>query len=110
MHPQPSVYDVASALPVIIVVACTAVVAIAISAWLVHDVAHRAIERTSPEEVPAVVQALGTLLHPLRGFLPWSGLRAARDPTMRGDAGRDRARHNKSSPALQNGGSDEAQP
>ncbi len=106
MHPQRVVYDVAGALPAIIVVACTAIVAIAISAWLVRDVAHRAIERTSPEKVPAVVLALGSLLHPLRLFLPWSGYRAG--PDARSHGGTDQALHNESSPAPQKGSSDEA--
>jgi hypothetical protein len=78
MRPQPTSYYVASALPVIIVIACTAVIAIAISAWLVHDVAHRAIDRANPDKIPAVLLALGSLLHPLRLFLPWSG-RLSRD-------------------------------
>src|SRR5437660_11255254 len=79
MHPQRAVYDVASALPVIIVIACTAIVGIAISAWLVRDVAHQAIKRTTPDKVPAVVLALGALLHPLRLFLPWSPRRGGPD-------------------------------
>ena len=108
MHPQRVVYDIASALPVIIVVACTAIVAIAISAWLVRDVAHRAIERTSPEKVPAVVLALGSLLHPLRLFLPWSGRRAEPDSRSHSGADHDEMLHNESSPALQKGSSDEA--
>jgi hypothetical protein len=100
MHPQRAVYDVASALPVIIVIACTAIVAIAISAWLVRDVAHQAIERTSPDKVPAVVLALGALLHPLRLFLPWSGRRAG--PGMLPLGGdHDEKRHDENSSAAE---------
>ncbi|MGH3159844.1 MAG: hypothetical protein ACRDNF_25170 [Streptosporangiaceae bacterium] len=108
MHPHRVVYDAASALPVTIVIACTSLVAIAISAWLVRDVARRAIERTSPDKVPAVVQALGSLLHPLRLFLPWSGRRAALDWRSHEGADHSEIPHNESSPALQKGSSDEA--
>jgi hypothetical protein len=106
MHPQRAVNDVASALPVIIVISCTAIVAIAISAWLVRDVAHRAIERTSPDNVPAVVLALSALLHPLRLFLPWSGRRAG-PGTLPHDGERDEKLHNENSSALQKGSTDE---
>jgi hypothetical protein len=106
MHAQPSVYDAAGALPVIIVIACTTIIAIAISAWLVRDVARRAIERTSPERVPAVVLALGSLLHPLRLFLPWSS-RGAR-PSLPLGSDLDESAHNENSPAPQGGSSNEA--
>lgn len=106
MHPQPSAYDAASALPVIIVVACTTIIAIAISAWLVRDVAHRAIERTSPDNVPAVVLALGALLHPLRLFLPWSS--RGKGQGLPPDSDQGKAPHNESSSTPQKGSSDEA--
>jgi len=108
MHPQPSTYDVANTLPVIIVIACTAIVAIAISAWLIRDVAHRAIERSSPDKVPAVLVALGSLLYPLRLFLPWSGHRAGASPPAYGEVRHDETLHNESSPTLQKGTGDEA--
>jgi hypothetical protein len=110
MPTQRAISDVASALPVIIVIACTAIVAIAISAWLVHDVAHRAIERSSPDKVPAVVLALGSLLHPLRLFLPWSSHRTGPDPLPYGRAAHDETPQNGSSRAGQEGSSNEAQP
>lgn len=106
MHIQPPVYDSAGALPVIIVVASTTIIAIAISAWLVRDVAHRAIERTSPEKVPAVVLALGSLLHPLRLFLPWSS-RDAR-PSLPLGNDQDESPHNEDSPTPQGGSNNEA--
>jgi len=61
-----------SPMPVIIVIAVSGVVALAIGARLVRDVAHMAIEKATPEGVPAVVVALSSLLRPLRMFLPWS--------------------------------------
>ena len=107
MHPQRAVYNVASALPVIIVIACTVIVAIAISAWLVRDVARQAIKRTSPDTVPAVVLALGTLLDPLRLFLPWSGRRAGPGPLPHG-GDHDAPLDNESRQTRQKGSSDEA--
>jgi len=71
MRPQLAPY-LASALPVVLVIAGTAIAAIAISAWLVRDVAHKALDRTCPEKVPAVVVALGSLLRSLPQFLPWT--------------------------------------
>jgi hypothetical protein len=106
MHPQRAAYDIASALPVIIVIACTAIIGIAISAWLVRDVAHQAIKRTTPDKVPSVVLALGALLHPLRLFLPWSGGRAG-PGMLRNDGDQGEALHNENSSALQKGSSDE---
>jgi hypothetical protein len=107
MQAQRAVYDVSSALPVIIVVACTAIVAIAISAWLVRDVARRAIERTSPDKVPAVVLALGSLLHPLHLFLPWSG-RWGPGSRPSGANDPEEVLNTKNSPALPKGSGDEA--
>jgi branched-subunit amino acid ABC-type transport system permease component len=62
---------IAGALPVVIVIAASAVTAIAIAAWLVYRVALRAIDKAPPEGVAAVILALGALLNPLRLFLPW---------------------------------------
>lgn len=67
-----SVYPAAVVLPVVIVIAVTVVVTIVIAAWLVRDVARKAIDKTTPEGVAPVVAALGALLSPLRLFLPWS--------------------------------------
>lgn len=66
-----TVYPISGVLPVIIVIAASAVVAIAIAAWLVHQVARRAIDKVPPEGVAPVILALGALLNPLRLFLPW---------------------------------------
>lgn len=64
-------YPISGVLPVIIVIAVSAVAAIAIAAWLVNQVARRAINKVSPEGVAPVILALGALLNPLRLFLPW---------------------------------------
>jgi hypothetical protein len=66
-------YPISGVFPVIVVMAVSAVAAIAIAAWLVHQVARRAIDKVPPEEVAPVILALGALLNPLRLFLPWSG-------------------------------------
>jgi nitrate/nitrite transporter NarK len=71
MRPQLATY-LGTAFPVMLVIAGTVIAVIAISAWLVRDVAHKALDRTSPERVPAVVLALGSLLRSLPQFLPWS--------------------------------------
>jgi Mn2+/Fe2+ NRAMP family transporter len=61
----------------LVVVAVSAVVALAIAAWLLHQVARRAIDKSTPEGLPAVLVALGAMIDPLRLFLPWSGRRPA---------------------------------
>lgn len=65
-------YSVSGMFSVSIVVAVTVIVAIAIAAWLVREVARRAIDKASPETVASVITALGVLLYSLRSFLPWS--------------------------------------
>jgi hypothetical protein len=65
-------YLIPGVLPAIIVIAVSAVAAIAIAAWLVYQVARRAIDKVPPEGVAPVILALGALLNPLRLFLPWS--------------------------------------
>jgi hypothetical protein len=65
-------FPIPDTLPVVIVLAVSSVIAIAIAAWLVYQVARRAIDKTTPEGVAAVILALATLLNPLRLFLPWS--------------------------------------
>jgi hypothetical protein len=76
MPPGRSTSLISGALPVIIVIALSAIIAVAIAAWLIREVAQRAIEKTTPEGVAAVVLALGALLNPLRLFLPWSSARS----------------------------------
>lgn len=71
--PYLSDFPVPDALAITVVLALAAIVAIAISAWLVHDVAREAMKRTSPENVAAVVLALAALLRPLALYLPWFG-------------------------------------
>ena len=67
--------SVSAALPAIVVIALSSIAAIAIAAWLVREVARRAIDKTTPEDVASVVHELGALLNPLRLFLPWAGLK-----------------------------------
>jgi len=103
MHPQLPVSDAASTLPDFIVIAITVIVVVAISARLLHDIASLAINRASPEKIPAVVQALAALLHALTSFLPWSG----RQGPIRGTARDDPIEHealDNDSRALQQGG------
>lgn len=107
MHHQPSIYRVADALPVLVVIA-TVIVATAISASPVHEVASRAIDRTSPDKAPAVLLALESLSHPLRLLLPWPGHRAEVDPPTYNEASYYATLHNESSPTLQERSSDEA--
>jgi hypothetical protein len=96
MQPHPNATEIASAWPVIAIIGFTVIVTVAIAAWLVRDVAHRAIERTSPEKVPAVVMALGSFLHPLRLFLPWSSRPMSIAPTQLGaDLSHDQTLHNE---------------
>lgn len=63
---------VASALPAVCVVAGTSLVVIIVVARLVRDVALRAIEKTAPDQVAAVVTALTDLASPFRWLWPWS--------------------------------------
>jgi hypothetical protein len=79
---------ISGALPVIIVIALSTIIAVAIAAWLIREVASRAIEKTKPEDVASVVVALGALLNPLRLFLPWSGHKCPTELTDPGGSGR----------------------
>jgi hypothetical protein len=63
---------VESALPVVGVITAGSLVAFAILAWLVREVAVRAIEKATPEQVAAVVIAVAELVSPLRWIWPWS--------------------------------------
>jgi hypothetical protein len=64
----------ASALPVVCVVAGSSLVAVLIVVWLVHAIAVRAIEKAPPDQIAAVVAALTGLVSPLRWIWPWSGM------------------------------------
>jgi len=72
-------------LTVTIVIAVSTVTTIAIAAWLVHQVARRAIDKTTPEGVAPVILALGALLNPLRLFLPWTNPSASPQSQTRKD-------------------------
>jgi hypothetical protein len=85
----------ASAFPVVCVVAGSSLIAVFIVAWLVRGVAERAIEKASPDQVAAVLRALPGLIIPFRGIWPWSGkspqpIDADEDRTGRGAAGETR--------------------
>ncbi|GAA0535711.1 hypothetical protein GCM10010172_16230 [Paractinoplanes ferrugineus] len=61
-------------LPVVMaaLIAVSALVAIAITALLIHQIARRALDKSTPDDVESVIHALGTLIDPLRMFLPWA--------------------------------------
>jgi hypothetical protein len=61
-------------LPVVVAVVFAGVglAAMAITAWLLHQIARRALDKTTPDGVESVIRALSTLIDPLRMFLPWS--------------------------------------
>jgi hypothetical protein len=73
MYLQPSSSPVSPALPVVVVIAVTTILALAIAACLILSIARRAIDRTSPDEVPDVILALTAMLGQLADYLPWSG-------------------------------------
>ena len=65
-------YPTLGILSVILVVAISVIAAIVITAWLVHQVARRAIDKVAPEQVAPVILALAAWLDSIRLFLPWS--------------------------------------
>ena len=74
-----------SVLPVVCVVAVSAVAVVIVVAWLVREVALRAIEKSTPDQVASVVLALAALVSPFRWIWPWSDRRplVSRDETER---------------------------
>ena len=66
------IYLISDPLPVVIVIAASAIATAVIGAWLVHQVASKALDKTTPDGVAQVILALGSLLHPLGLYLPWS--------------------------------------
>lgn len=60
------------ALPVVCVIAASGVVVVIVLAWLLHDVAARAIARCEPDQVAPVVLALSSLVSRFRWMWPWS--------------------------------------
>jgi len=54
------------------VIAVSALAAIAITAWVLHQIARRALDKTTPDGVESVILALSALVEPFRMFLPWS--------------------------------------
>jgi flagellar basal body-associated protein FliL len=71
--PDAPPYPVPAAIIMVVVIAASAIAALAITAWLLHQVARRAIDKATPDSVASVILALGALAGPLRAFLPWSG-------------------------------------
>ncbi len=68
-------HTISSSVPMIIGISASAIVLItvvAIAAWLVRDIAEKALDKTPPDSVAPVVLALGALLDALHRFLPWS--------------------------------------
>jgi hypothetical protein len=59
-------------LPVVCVIAVSSLAAIVVLAWLVREVAARAIEKAAPDQVAAVVSALAGLVSPFRWIWPWA--------------------------------------
>jgi hypothetical protein len=86
MYPQSTESPVSAALPVVVVIAFSTVVAVAITALLVWGIACRAIARANPDEVPAVLEALAAMLGPLGDYLPWSGRKGPADPPIPGNS------------------------
>jgi hypothetical protein len=64
-------YNVSGALPVVAVVAATGIIALCVAGWVIRDVARAALQKSSEENIPYVLAALGGLLEQLRMFLPW---------------------------------------
>lgn len=62
---------VSNALPIVVTIAVAAVVALSIAGWVIRDVARTALQKTSQDNVPHVLAALGSLLEQLRLFFPW---------------------------------------
>jgi hypothetical protein len=62
-----------STLPVVAIIAATCIAALCVVGWLIRDVARAALQKSSEENVPHVLVALGGLLEQFRLFLPWQG-------------------------------------
>lgn len=62
MYLQPSESVGSAAFPVVVVIAVSTIAAIAIAALLVLAIARRALERTTPDKVPIVIDALAAML------------------------------------------------
>lgn len=65
-------YPVPLSIIMVVIVAAVALAAMAITAWLLNQITRRALDKATPDAVESVVRALGTLIDPLRMFLPWS--------------------------------------
>lgn len=71
MSSRATSYAASGALPVVAVIAVSGIVALCIAGWVIRDVARAALQKSSGEDIPRVLAALGGLLEQLRLFLPW---------------------------------------
>jgi hypothetical protein len=109
--PQTSTVNaVPGVFPVVIVIAVSAVAALAIGAWLVSQVARRAIDKVPPEGVAPVILALDTMLNSLRLYLPWSNRSGMSQPPSQTGNLAPPALHNETSHDLSLEVNREAQP
>lgn len=70
--PEVTTYPLPLPVAVAAMIAGVALAAMAITAWLLHQIARRALDKTTPDGVESVIRALSALIDPLRMFLPWS--------------------------------------
>jgi len=70
--PEVTTYSVPLPVAMAVLVIVVAFAALVITACLIYQIARRALDKTTPDGVESVIRALGTLIDPLRMFLPWS--------------------------------------
>ena len=103
-----AIYLISDPLPVVIVIAASTIVTAAIGAWLVHQVASKALDKTTPEGVAQVILALGGLLRPLGLYLPWSRQKTSPGSSEPLGEAVPIASHNEATPRLPEAGDNEA--
>jgi hypothetical protein len=64
---------VASVMPVVCVIAISAVTVVIVVSLLVREVTIRAIEKCPPEQIPQVLSVLGEWFGVIRWIWPWPG-------------------------------------
>lgn len=62
----------------------TIIVVSTIGAWLIRDIAHQALAKADPRDIPDVLLALSRLLDRFHGLLPWR-----REPSIRSEQTED---------------------
>jgi len=61
-----------SALPLWILCSTLTIIVVSIvAAWLIRDIAHQALAKADPKDIPDVLIALSRLLDRFHGLLPW---------------------------------------